>query len=160
MIKRDCMKGKDFLADALSLVEQYQNSIRADFQAIPDDSIWKCPVPGQVSPANQVLHLTGNLRHFMGHLVGGSDYKRDRDREFKTEPSATKAEILAGWETACEETREVLQDLDDDQLLKEAPVERFPGGVPVHRYILRLLGHLTYHAGQIRSLYRILQNDN
>lgn len=154
------MTGTDFLADAVSLVERYRDSIRADFKAIPDDRIWNRPVPGQVSPANLMLHLTGNLRHFMGHLLGSSDYQRDRDREFATEPDATKAEILDGWKIACEETHHALQNLDDDQLSRDAPVEGFPGGVPVHEYILRLLGHMTYHAGQIRSLNRILQNDN
>lgn len=152
------MTGADFAADAVALVEAYRVSVRNDFEAIPKARIWERPVAGQVSPANLVLHLTGNLRHFFGHLLGGSDYRRDRDREFQAEPSATREEILAGWERACAETCAVLRTLEDRDLDGPAPVDRFPGGAPVRTMVLRLLGHLTYHAGQIRTHYRMMAN--
>jgi hypothetical protein len=113
-------------------------------------------VPGQVSPANLVLHLTGNLRHFFGHLLDGSDYVRNREREFQDEPYASREAILLGWDTACRETAEVLKGLDEARLASPAPLEPFPGGAPVHTMVLRLLAHLTYHAGQIRSMRRLI----
>lgn len=152
------MTGADFLADAADLVEAYRVSVREDFEAIPEARIWERPVPGQVSPANLVLHLTGNLRHFFGHVLGGSDYRRDRDREFLAEPYAGRGEILAGWERACAETCAVLRSLKEADLDRPAPLDRYPGGVPVHGMVLRLLGHLTYHAGQIRTHFRMMTN--
>jgi uncharacterized damage-inducible protein DinB len=146
---------KNFIDDAVDLVRHYQQSIQDDFEAIPDAKIWERPIPGQVSSANMMLHLTGNLRHFFGHLLGGSDYRRERDREFLDEPYATRGEILTGWETACEETVAALHALSEGGLHREAPVATWPGGASVNMFVLRLLAHMAYHAGQIRSHYRI-----
>ncbi len=150
------MTGKEYVHAASELISQYQESIRHDFDAIDESNIWKRPVPGQSSPANLVLHISGNLRHFFGHVLGGSNYVRNRDREFLDEPYATKAEILQTWESACSETRSVLAALDDGRLLQTANVDRYPGAVPNYQLILRLLTHLTYHGGQIRSMSRML----
>ena len=150
------MTGKEYVHGAAELVAQYQESIRHDFEAIDETKIWKRPVSGQSSPANLVLHLSGNLRHFFGHVLGGSSYVRNRDREFLNEPYATKAEILQGWDGACTEVRSVLASLNDTSLLETAPIDGFPGSVPNYQLVLRLLTHLAYHGGQIRSMSRML----
>jgi hypothetical protein len=50
----------------------------------------------------------------------------------------------------------VLVSLSDAVLMQTAPIDRYPGAVPNHHLILRLLTHLTYHGGQIRSMSRSL----
>src|SRR5262245_7578630 len=150
------MTGKEYVHAASELMSQYQESIRHDFEAIDESKIWKRPIPGQSSPANLVLHLSGNLRHFFGHVLGGSNYVRNRDREFLDEPYANKAEIMQTFESACSEAKSVLASLNDTRLLEPAPVDRNPGGVPNYEFVLRLLTHLTYHGGQIRSMSRML----
>jgi len=150
------MTGKDYMKAGAELVEQYCASVRTDLEAIPEARMWDRPVAGQVSPANLVLHLCGNLRHFFGHLLGGSDYIRERDREFQEELHLTKVRILETWEGACSETRTVLLSLDDAALLRDATVDKYPGDAPNHQLILRLLTHLSYHAGQIRTMNRLL----
>jgi hypothetical protein len=104
------MTGKDYLRAVAELVEQYGTSVRKDFEALPEARMWDRPVTGQVSPANLVLHLSGNLRHFFGHLLGGSDYARERDREFQEERHMSKAQVLETWAGACAETKKVLQN--------------------------------------------------
>jgi len=148
--------GAVFLQDAMRTVETYRKSIRADFGGIPEARMWERPVPGQVSAANLVLHLTGNLRHFFGHELGGSGYRRERDREFEDRSGPGQKEILEAWDAACAETVEVLGGLDPGRLTHPAPAGSFRDDPPVHRYIVHLITHLTYHAGQIRSLYRML----
>jgi uncharacterized damage-inducible protein DinB len=152
------MTGKEYVHAAADLVAQYHESIRHDFESIDESKVWKRPVPGQSSPANLVLHLSGNLRHFFGHVLGGSGYVRNRDREFLDEPYASKAEILKTWEEACTETRSVLGSLDDAALMRTAPLDGYPGSVPNHHLVLRLLTHFTYHGGQIRSMSRLLSS--
>jgi uncharacterized damage-inducible protein DinB len=89
-------------------------------------------------------------------VLGGSSYVRNRDREFLDEPYASKAEILQGFDGACAETRSVLASLNDTSLLETAPLDGSPGSVPNYQLVLRLLTHLTYHGGQIRSMSRML----
>lgn len=154
------MTGKDFLEDAAALVGKYHRSLRQDLEGIPEDEFWSRPVPGQVSPANLALHLTGNLRHFIGHHMGGTDYQRTRDREFVDEAWADKASVLGLWDRACAETRGVLLAFDEARLDDPAPVENFPGGTTTRAYLLWLLSHLAYHAGQVRTHYRIHLGEN
>ena len=44
------------------------------------------------SIGNLSLHLCGNLRHFIGSVIGGSGYVRDRDKEF-SDRSLMKSKI-------------------------------------------------------------------
>ncbi len=152
---------EQFLADAADVVERHRAAVREDIEAIPDEFLWERPVPGMVSAANLVMHLTGNLRHFFGHHLAGSDYERERDLEFADADRPSRKTLLENWDEACVETRTVLFALDPDRLTRPAPVDSFPGGAPVHTFITRLVGHLAYHAGQIRMLRRLLvpQND-
>jgi len=148
------MTGREFLEDAAQSVEQFHVSVAEDLKAIPELALWERPVPGQVSAANLVLHLTGNLRHFFGHLWGGSAFVRERDGEFADEERPGKEEVLSRWEEACRETAAVLRGVEEAVLDRPAPVDRYPGGAPGRTYLLRLLQHLSYHGGQIRSLRR------
>src|SRR4030095_9614333 len=64
-----------FERDLLKLKEEiklYKNS----------DDLW-IVAPGTLnSGGNLALHLVGNLRHFIGAVLGNSGYVRDRDSEF------------------------------------------------------------------------------
>ena len=146
----------EFLSIVADLVERYRVSVREDLEAVPEARLWERPIPETVSPANLTLHLVGNLRHFFGHLLYGSGYARDRDREFASEPWASKADVLAMWDEACVETQTAVLAMEPRALVGPAPVEGWPGGATVQAYMLRLLTHLTYHAGQIRLLRRLL----
>jgi hypothetical protein len=146
--------GRDLLDAAAGCVEQYHEQVREDLEAIPEAFLWERPVPGQVSAANLVLHLTGNLRHFFGHLWGGTSYRRERELEFQDGDRPERDDLLSRWDEACLETAGLFRGVDEGVLDRPAPVDRYPGGASGHVYLLRLLQHLSYHAGQIRSLRR------
>jgi len=57
-------------------------TLAAELDAYPDDaSVWACP-PGIPNAAGTlVLHVAGNLRHFVGARMGGTGYVRDRAAE-------------------------------------------------------------------------------
>jgi hypothetical protein len=58
-------------------------TLAAELDAYPDDaSVWACPPGIPNSAGTLVLHLAGNLRHFVGARLGGTGYVRDRDAEF------------------------------------------------------------------------------
>jgi hypothetical protein len=61
------------------------------------------------------------------------------------------------WDEACVETRTAVLTMDPRTLGNAAPIEKWPGGATVQGFILRLLSHLTYHAGQIRLMRRLLE---
>ncbi len=57
--------------------------------AIPEDQLWTKPFAFGNSIGHLVLHLTGNLNHYVGALVAGTGYVRDREHEF-TDPRSTR----------------------------------------------------------------------
>ena len=58
-------------------------ALRRSVEAYPDDaSVWALPPGVPNSAGTLVLHCAGNLRHFLGAVLGGDGYRRDRDAEF------------------------------------------------------------------------------
>ncbi|MFM9008023.1 MAG: DUF1572 family protein, partial [Bacteroidota bacterium] len=57
---------------------------------IPEEKLWQT-MPGITNSAGTlVVHLCGNLRHFIGDILAKDGYRRDRDREFSGEPIGKK----------------------------------------------------------------------
>src|SRR5512146_322683 len=54
-------------------------------RSIPRETLWDKPFPFGNSVGHLVLHLTGNLNHYIGATIAGSGYVRDRPRAF-TDP--------------------------------------------------------------------------
>jgi len=47
-----------------------------------EETLWTIAGTIKNPAGNLCLHLCGNLQHYIGAVLGGSDYKRNRDREF------------------------------------------------------------------------------
>src|SRR5688572_11406838 len=72
-------------------------------QYLSDEQLWSVAGGISNSAGNLSLHLIGNLKHFIGAVLGGTGYIRDRDAEFSIK-QVSKNEIL----TAIEETSEIV----------------------------------------------------
>src|SRR5437763_1642404 len=78
-----------------SELEQLHDAVRQLVEPLSDAALWARPVTPGNSIGHLILHLTGNLNHFVGSQLGGSGYVRDREREFtETQPPA-RADLLA-----------------------------------------------------------------
>jgi hypothetical protein len=134
-------------------------SLRRELEAYPDEKLlWTLP-PGLPNSAGTLaLHLTGNLRHYVGALLGGTGYIRDRDEEFAARdiPRAVLLGHIAEAEAAVEST---LPGLSEAQM--SLP---FPEPIREHRLqtgelLIQLAVHLAYHLGQV-SYHRRLVTGN
>lgn len=126
-----------------------------------DEAVW-ATLPGVSNSAgNLVLHLCGNLRHFIGAQLGATGYLRNREAEFTRhgEPrSVLRAELAAA-------TRDVSETLD---LLTPAVLAApYPSRLPpadiatsTGQFLMHLASHLAYHLGQIDYLRRIANADS
>ena len=123
------------------------------------DSVWRT-VPGVTNSAgNLALHVAGNLQYYVGAVLGGSGYVRDREDEFgrRSEPrSGVTREIRA----AIRVVQEVLRDLPGERLEREYPEP--VNGLPLRtdRFLLHLCTHAAFHLGQAGYLRRVLTADN
>ncbi len=134
-------------------------SLRRELEAYPDErQIWALP-PGLPNSAGTLtLHLAGNLRHYVGALLGGTGYIRNRDEEFAARdvPRRVLLEQIAEAESAVEAT---LPSLSEAQM--ELP---FPEPIREHQlqtgeFLVQLAVHLGYHLGQVSYHRRVVTGD-
>ena len=70
-------------------------ALEREIAAYPDDAtVWQTPSGISNSAGNLALHMAGNLRHFIGHALAGTNYVRDRNAEFSAK-GMTRDELRA-----------------------------------------------------------------
>lgn len=145
------------LGDSIKVVMLRElRALDREIAAYPDDeSVWRAP-PGITNSAGTLaLHMAGNLRHFIGHALAGSNYIRDRDAEFSTR-NLSRDELHAIVATAIEELDDAFEKITDDQLASEFPLPIFEQRFNAGGYLIHLAVHLSYHLGQIDYHRRLL----
>ena len=67
--------------DIAALLVRDLEGFQREISLFPDDgSVWRT-LPGVTNSAgNLALHVAGNIQYFIGAVLGGSGYRRDRDR--------------------------------------------------------------------------------
>jgi uncharacterized damage-inducible protein DinB len=142
------------------IIERELDGLRKQLQAYPDEKdIWAAPHGIKNSAGTLALHLIGNLRHFIGAYLGESGYIRDREAEFSTRDTP-RAELLDQIDQTIQEVKSALSDLKEEELNRIYPLEI--GGVRVQSkdWLLHLMGHLSYHLGQIDYHRRFVTGDS
>lgn len=134
-----------------AILQRELAAVRRTVEAYPDDaSIWaqRGGIPN--TGGTIVLHIAGNLQHFIGAVLGGTGYRRDRDAEFARRNVPREA-LLAEIDAAAEAIDQGLGPIadGDDALLRTYP-ERIAGReVATGDYLVHLAAHLAYHLGQL-----------
>jgi hypothetical protein len=141
---------------ALFQFENYLNQLELELESFPsEESIWKVPAGIANSPGNLALHITGNLNHFIGAVLGKTGYIRERELEFSRK-DVPRAMLIAGLRDAQAMVVQVLADLDGHKKLSDYP-DSFKGRtLSIDDALSHLLAHLAYHTGQVNYLRRML----
>src|SRR5579872_6967109 len=121
---------------------------------LDEAGFWARPVEPGNSVGHLVLHLTGNLNHFVGAQLGGTGYVREREREFTEGQPPTKAEALAGLDGAVATFRRVVEGLSAEQLAAPHPEARL--GVVLNG-LVHLVSHFALHRGQMSYIARLVK---
>ena len=142
-----------------TLVQLYQRDLERlkieVGQYSSEDSLWAVPDGVTNSAGNLTLHLVGNLKHFIGAVLGGSGYVRDRDSEFAIK-GTTKDDLILAIEETAEVVVGTLKKLAVDDLAKTYPIEVFGHPMTTEYFLIHLSTHLNYHLGQINYHRRLL----
>jgi uncharacterized damage-inducible protein DinB len=131
-------------------------ALQREVAAYPDDaSLWRV-VPGIANSGGTLgLHLAGNLRQFIGAVLGGSDYVRDREREF-TATGLTREEVQHELAEAEIQVMRALTTLDLARLDMEYPHVLAETRLRTDVFLMHLATHASYHLGQIDYHRRII----
>src|SRR5205807_2191816 len=107
------------------------------------------------SAGNLTLHLEGNLREYIGRLLGGVEYRRTRPEEFARKGVAI-AELAARIEDVQRIVPRVIRGVSEEQLRSTFPEDPLGAPLSTQQFLMHLYGHLSYHLGQIDYLRRVL----
>ncbi|MGB4845666.1 MAG: DUF1572 family protein [Ferruginibacter sp.] len=104
---------------------------------------------------NLCLHLVGNLNHFIGATLGNTGYVRHRDDEFSLK-NVLRQDLVTNIENCMLIVKETLNNLTEDDLKKDFPLQKHGETVSTTGMLLHLFGHLSYHLGQINYHRRMI----
>jgi uncharacterized damage-inducible protein DinB len=134
-------------------LESLRDGIRELVGPLEQREFWTKPVEPGNSVGHLVLHLTGNLNHFIGGQLGGTGYVRNREREFTETQVPSKEAALAGLDDAVATFRRVVGGLGEQQFLGPHPEGKFGSVLDT---LVHLLAHFALHRGQMSYLVRLV----
>jgi uncharacterized damage-inducible protein DinB len=140
----------------IKLYERDLAKLRAEIENYMDENeLRKTDGAAANSAGNLALHLTGNLKHFIGATLGNSGYVRDRDAEFSSK-GITKEQLLADVDGTRTVVKETIASLTDDDFAETYPIEVFGEPMTTGYFLVHLATHFNYHLGQINYHRRLL----
>ena len=118
---------------------------------LSEEQFWVKPFTFGNSFGHLVLHLTGNLNYYIGAMIAGTGYVRDRPLEFSDATRPSKTEVLKKFDQAIE----IVLDAINSQSVDDWSREYTAVGVDArNRFAVVLLcaTHLHHHIGQMMYL--------
>lgn len=131
-----------------------------ELSLFPNDELVWATLPGISNSAGTLaLHVSGNLQHFVGRVLGATGYVRDRNAEFSRR-GVSRDELAREIRQTIQVIENVLPRLSSDDLALEYPEAvggvRFPTGL----FLLHLSTHIAHHLGQAGYLRRALTGES
>lgn len=144
------------LHELQSLFQRDLNRLKQEIEQYKDEqTIWRIDKDIKNSAGNLTLHLIGNLNHFIGVVLGKTDYMRNRDLEFSMK-DVPRSELVTKIEETASMIEKVLSKLPETVLPEEYPVIVFDKKTSTQFMLVHLVTHLNYHLGQINYHRRLL----
>lgn len=142
-----------------SLIKLYDRDLRklsSEIEAYKnEDDLWQVKSEINNSAGNLCLHLIGNLNHYIGHQLGGTDYIRNRPLEF-SDKNILKATLIEKIEATRILLQEILPSISTETLAQNHTTEFHGGNDTNEFFLIHLLSHLNYHLGQINYHRRLI----
>lgn len=134
------------------------NKLKIEISSYNDEAkLWDVEKGIKNSGGNLCLHLIGNLKQFIGNVLGEKNYIRNRDAEFSLK-NISRANLLKEIDETIEIVNSTISSLAEDDFQKTYPVEVFNKSMTTEFFLISLIAHLDYHLGQINYHRRLIDN--
>ena len=145
--------------DVRRLLTRELEAFAREVELFPDDeSLWKT-LPGVTNSAgNLALHVCGNLQHFVGGVLGGTGYVRDRPLEFGAR-AGRREDVARSLRETIPVVAAALGRVPEGALAAPYPEPHDGVQLPCGRFLLHICIHLAFHLGQAGYLRRALTGD-
>jgi uncharacterized damage-inducible protein DinB len=139
---------KAFVAESIGFLRsEFLPRIRECVTMLREEDVWWRPNEQSNSIGNLILHLTGNVRQWIGTGLGDVPDTRDRKQEFDFRGTRSADDLLRDLTDAVEEAVEVLERLPEHALLERRTI-RGREVTGLHA-VYHVVEHFSMHAGQI-----------
>lgn len=133
------------------------SKLKIEIENYTDENLlWKTAEGISNAAGNLCLHLIGNLNHFVGKILGGINYTRNRELEF-SQKNVPIAELVLQIEHTKNIIDKTLGNLSAADLEQPYPVIVFEKEMYTKFFLIHLATHLSYHLGQINYHRRMIQ---
>jgi uncharacterized damage-inducible protein DinB len=137
--------------------EHLAGRVEKAVRAVPQDKVYVKPFAYGNSIGHLLLHLTGNLNHYIGATIAGTGYVRDRPREFVEPAPPPPEDALRRFCEAVAMVSRTVRSLGDEDwhaaVHEQQPVQTRFG------LVLVCAAHLNNHIGQMSYLVQALGHD-
>jgi hypothetical protein len=142
----------------IQLFERDLKKLISELEAYKDEeNIWKVSENISNSTGTLVLHLVGNLKHFIGAVMGNTGYIRNREAEFSLK-NVPKANLVEQILETIQIINVTVSKFEEDNFSSNYPLEVFGKPMTYEYFMMHLQGHLNYHLGQVNYHRRLLDN--
>lgn len=148
----DAVVKREFARYFRHLAARVERAVRS----LPADKLWVKPFPFGNSVGHLVLHLTGNLNHYIGAGLAKTGYVRDRPREFTDPAHYPGPELLRRFHEAVDLVVRTVETLDSAAW---GDTVDHPDRHPIETQfglVLVCAAHVNNHVGQMSYLVRAL----
>jgi len=143
-----------FLKFSADKLDQLHGRIQDCISRLKPDQIWIRSSDNENAVGNLVLHLSGNIRQWIGSGVAGLPDHRQRDTEFDARGGIAPAELAELLKSRVDEVIAIIRDVSPDRLTERITPQGYD--VTVLEAIAHVIEHFSMHTGQIILLTKLL----
>jgi uncharacterized damage-inducible protein DinB len=129
--------------------EEVRDQIHHWVAPISTDQLWRKPYPYGNSIGHVLLHLTGNLNHYIGAHIANTGYVRNRPLEFSDISKRTKEQVLADFDATIAMVASTIRKQSEADLTAPYSDPTEPHSSTRFAVFLRMAAHAYHHTGQI-----------
>jgi uncharacterized damage-inducible protein DinB len=129
-------------------------------EPLSEEQFWRKPFAFGNSFGHLVLHLTGNLNHYIGSEIANSGYVRDRSREFSETARPAKQEVMKRFDEAVRMVGATIRAQQEEDWVRPYSSKGEEDAGNRLNLILRCATHLHHHVGQMMYLAKQVQLNN
>jgi hypothetical protein len=136
------------------ILRVFPMQIRASVEKLTDEQLWWRPNEKSNSVANLIIHVSGSLDHYLNFSIGGFPYKRDRDREFATRETMTRAQLLERFDGMVARAEKTFEAITPESLgSPSADPEKYTFLI---EDLISIATHISGHTNQIMWITKML----
>jgi uncharacterized damage-inducible protein DinB len=143
-----------FLKFSADKLEQLHGRIQDCLARLTPEQIWTRNSENENAVGNLVLHLSGNVRQWIGSGVAGLPDHRQRDAEFDARGGKATGELVELLAARVTEASAIIREVSAARLTERITPQGHD--VTVLEAIAHVVEHFSMHTGQIIFLTKML----